>query len=319
MGGWVIAFSWTLVCKRNLADPQTARIADTRTAKDIGEDHLLVAFAEWMDADAVARGEGLRRGGVARGRPLRSLSLTKVAESSKVCPVPRTRQLSLALAARRRWGGKRKNAGRKAGENHGLPHGSRERFLRPVPAHVTLHLRPGLISLRTVPLVREIERSFARGCERSGFRLVHYSLQGNHAHLIVEAHDREALGRGMMAIGSRLARAMNRVAGRSGPVLAERYHLLLLATPRQVRNALRYVLLNGRHHAAEAGRRISSVLRLDPASSARWFDGWKREKLEEVVREDREDERPAVARARTWLLAVGWRRWGLLDPAYVPG
>ena len=233
----------------------------------------------------------------------------------------RTKQFALALSAPRRWGGKRKNAGRKAGENHGLPHGSRERFTRPMPAHVTLRLRPGLISLRTVPLVRAIERTFARGCERSGFRLVQYSLQGNHAHLIVEAHDREALGRGMMAMGSRLARAVNRVAGRSGPVLADRYHLRVLATPRQVRSALRYVLLNTRRHAAEAGRKISNVLRLDPASSARWFDGWKREKLEEVIRESTEDdrERPAVARARTWLLAVGWRRWGLLDPADVPG
>jgi REP element-mobilizing transposase RayT len=68
-------------------------------------------------------------------------------------------------------------------------------------------LRPGLASLRTLGVVREIEHAFARGCERSTFRLVHYSLQGNHAHLIVEASDREALGRGMMAIASRLARA----------------------------------------------------------------------------------------------------------------
>jgi hypothetical protein len=86
-----------------------------------------------------------------------------------------------------------------------------------VPAHVTLRLLPGLLSLRTVGVVREIETTFAAGCERSDFRLVHYSLQGNHAHLIVEARDRDALGRGMMAIGSRLARAVNRIVGRSGP------------------------------------------------------------------------------------------------------
>ena len=116
----------------------------------------------------------------------------------------------LALSAPRRWGGQRKNAGRKAGENHGLPHGPREHFARPVPAHVTLRLLPGLISLHSVPVVREIEATFADGCERPGFRLVHYSLQGNHAHLIVEASDRVALGRGMMAIGSRLARAVKR-------------------------------------------------------------------------------------------------------------
>jgi putative transposase len=86
-----------------------------------------------------------------------------------------------------------------------------------------LRLLPGLVSLRTLKAIREVESTFAAGCERADFRLVHYSLQGNHAHLIVEAHDRDALGRGMMAIGSRLARAVNRAMGRSGPVLGSRF------------------------------------------------------------------------------------------------
>jgi len=98
--------------------------------------------------------------------------------------------------------------------------------------------------------VHEIERTFANGCERPGFRLVHYSLQGNHAHLIVEADDPGSLGRGMKAIGARLARAVNRIARRTGRVLADRYHMRLLSTPKEVRNALRYVLLNARRHAA---------------------------------------------------------------------
>ena len=230
-------------------------------------------------------------------------------------------QLSLTLRPPSRWGGARPGAGRKPEKDSGMPHLSRAAFPKNVPSHVTLRLRADVPCLRDTRIVREIERSFRAGCERPGFRLVHYSLQGNHAHLIVEAHDRAALGRGMMAIGSRLARAVNRVVGRTGSVLEDRYHHRLLATPRQVRNALRYVLLNARHHAAAAGRKISNALRLDPASSARWFDGWTREKLEAVVGDDPEDTRarPAVARARTWLLAVGWRRWGLLDPSEVPG
>src|SRR6185369_3671767 len=128
---------------------------------------------------------------------------------------------------------------------------------------------------RTVPIVKEIERTFAAGCDRPGFRLVHYSLQGNHAHLIVEAQDRQALGRGMNAISARLARAVNRVVKRSGRVLAERYHHELLSSPRQVHHALRYVLLNARRHAAKSRDTMSRTSRLDPASSAHWFDGWK--------------------------------------------
>jgi REP-associated tyrosine transposase len=227
-------------------------------------------------------------------------------------------QLSLALQDPPRWGGRRAGAGRKPGANPGLPHVSRNPFGKTLPTHVTLRLRKGLPSLRTVKIVREIERTFAIGRERRGFRLVHYSLQGNHAHLIVEAQDHAALGRGMMAIGSRLARALNRVARRSGPVLADRFHHRVLETPSEVHHALRYVLLNARRHATKARAAFARRVKLDPASSGRWFDGWKRGRAVEEEGDPIREQSP-VARARTWLLTTGWRRHGLLDPAGVPG
>jgi len=210
-----------------------------------------------------------------------------------------------------RHGGRRPGAGRKPGPNPRIRHRSRGAFRRRLPCHVTLKVRAGVRSLRTVRLVRELERSFAAGCEREDFRLVHYSLQGNHAHLIVEADDELALGRGMKALGSRLARAVNRIFERSGPVLADRYHLRMLRTPREVRNALAYVLLNARRHAAEAGRTLSRAVGIDPASSGRWFDGWRNG----VARAPS----PPVAAPRSWLLAMGWRRRGLLGPDEIPG
>lgn len=178
-----------------------------------------------------------------------------------------------------------------------------------------------------MPIVREVERTFAAGCERREFRLVHYSLQGNHAHLIVEASNQTTLGRGMMAIGTRLARAVNRVVGRTGPVLADRYHFRLLRTPREVRNALRYVLLNARHHVKKLRDRlvrsrhaVEAQVRIDPASSGEWFDGWKPGVIVHPNTPERSAAgvKPPVARARTWLLTIGWRRHGLLDPADVP-
>jgi len=201
-----------------------------------------------------------------------------------------------------------------------LRHRSREPVAERFPCHVTLKVRKDVPSLRTVRLVKEVERTFARGCERKEFRLVHYSLQGDHAHLIVEAKDRHALGRGMKALSSRLARAVNRVFGRSGPVLADRYHVHVLKTPREVRNALAYVLLNARRHAAKAGRKLARALRIDPASSGRWFDGWKRQCAPGI---ESSGLSPPEARAasppRGWLLSVGWRDRGLLDPNEVPG
>jgi len=196
-------------------------------------------------------------------------------------------------------------------------HRERERIPGWCPVHVTLRVRRDVLSLRTVALVREFQRSLAEASERGSFRVAHYSLQGDHAHLIVEAHGKEALAAGMKSIGARLARAANRVFGRSGPVLDGRYHHRLLRTPREVRRALVYVLTNARRHLRKAGRKVGAAAPLlDPASSARWFDGWRPMAASRLPETAAARE---VARPRTWLLRTGWRRHGLVDPAEVPG
>jgi putative transposase len=198
------------------------------------------------------------------------------------------------------WGGKREGAGRKPGPNPRIAHLARAPLASRHPVHVTMKVRPGVPSLRTVKLAREVETTFAKGCERGDFRLAHYSLQSNHVHLIVEAKDVDALGRGMKALGARLARAVNRVFRRNGPVLLDRYHHVVLRSPTQVRNVLRYVLLNAHRHA----RRPFRDARIDPASSGAWFDGWKQPPGPDTRR------RPVAQRLRTWLLREGWRRSG---------
>jgi REP element-mobilizing transposase RayT len=174
-------------------------------------------------------------------------------------------------------------------------------------------VRAGLPSLRSRRFVREFRRSLRRACERGEFRVVHYSIQRDHLHLVVEAAGKAALGRGMKSVAARLARAVNRVFGRRGPVLDGRYQLRVLRTPREVRNALAYVLLNAREHWRSRGGTPPPV-RLDEASSARWFDGWR-----PGWRPPAGAEPPEVAEAHTWLLTTGWRRHRLIDPAEVPG
>ena len=228
-----------------------------------------------------------------------------------------SKQLSFTDYRRRTGrGGPRPGAGRPRGPRPRVWH--RERAAVPVdcPVHVTLRVRPDLPSLRSGRLVREWRRSLAEASERGSFRVAHYSLQDDHAHLIVEAHGKHALACGMKSIGARLARALNRTSGHRGRVLDGRYHHRSLRSPREVRRALAYVLLNARRHLAKR-RHLSRTLRttLDPASSARWFDGWRAQigvDLSEPI-----DPRE-VARARTWLLRVGWRRHGLVDPAEIP-
>jgi hypothetical protein len=131
----------------------------------------------------------------------------------------------------------------------------------------------------------------------------------DHLHLIVEAKDREALSRGLKGLLVRVAKTLNKLWSRRGRVFADRYHGHVLESPREVRNALSYVMNNARKHAAQ-GRVLAGVLRpVDMYTSAPWFDGWKEtltvRGLEAVVR--------PVAPARTWLLSVGWRRHGLLS------
>ena len=181
------------------------------------------------------------------------------------------------------------------------------------PAHVTVRVRRGIPSLRKRSLLREFRGSLRRACERGEFRVVHYSIQRNHVHLIVEAAGRHALGRGMKAVGIRLARAVNRVLGRTGPVLLGRYHVRALRTPKEVRNALAYVLLNARKHWRERTGEAPPV-RLDEASSGGWFDGWKHRPRGPTGAALRD-----VAPARSWMLRHGWRFHGLVDPAEVPG
>ncbi len=120
----------------------------------------------------------------------------------------------------------------------------------------------------------------------------------------------------MKSLGARLARAVNRVFARSGPVLRDRYHHVVLKSPTQVRNALRYVLMNARRHM----KRPSSIVCIDPASSGRWFGGWKRSARVLVIAARGTPGTRAVAFTHTWLLNEGWRRAGpLLDPAAAPG
>jgi len=149
------------------------------------------------------------------------------------------------------------------------------------------------------PRVFAVVRAALCVASRRGFRVVEFSVQDNHVHLIVEADGDLVLRRGIRGLAIRVARAVNRVLNRRGSVWADRYHARALTTPRAVRNALVYVLMNGHKH-----HRIPDVI--DPWSSAPWFTGW-RQSVAHVPR------RAPIVPARTWLAAVGWRRHGLIE------
>ena len=171
------------------------------------------------------------------------------------------------------------------------------------PVHVTVRLRDGLPTLRSRRVYGALREAFMAGCERFGFRLVHYSVQSNHMHLLVEAKGREALSRGMQGLLIRVAKKLNKLWQRRGSVFADRYHDHILRTPREVRHALVYVLQNAMRH----GRRFRNVL--DYYASGWWFEGWR----EKPTIHNKENIAPPIAKARTWLLRLGWRRHRLIS------
>ena len=146
-------------------------------------------------------------------------------------------QLELGFRAR---GGARKGAGRRPkGNVAGVSHLRRPVLSPRHPLHVTLRVVAGLPSLRRWGLFTEVRSALARAQERFGFRLVHFSVQSNHLHLIAEAADRCALSRGLQGLTVRVARAVNRRLQRTGRLFADRYHARALKTPRAAHFALR--------------------------------------------------------------------------------
>ena len=179
----------------------------------------------------------------------------------------RRRPVQLGLAFRT-WGGKREGAGRKPGGPHvGASHRRRPALAPRLPVHVTVRMLPHVWNLRSRRSFTRIRYAILAAAQRYAMRLCEFSVQGNHVHLIVEAADQAALGQGMKGLGVRLARGLNKVMGRRGQVLAERYHAHILRTPNEVRNAVHYVIHNYQRHALQRGEVLSPSF-VDPYSSA---------------------------------------------------
>jgi REP element-mobilizing transposase RayT len=231
-----------------------------------------------------------------------------------------TRQLSLGLE--RAWapshGGARPGAGRprvKESERGYILHAARPSHRKGDPVHVTLRVTKSIPSLRRQSLERIVKLALVKQRHQladtgaNHFQVVHFTIQSDHLHLIVEAPDKRGLARGVAGLEIRIARRINRLLGRKGRFWKERYHRRDLRTPTETRNALRYVLLNTQKHYRVIGDRDFA----DPYSSAASFDGFTRPPA------TFDDATPwAWVKPRTWLLGVGWRKHGLLDPAEAP-
>lgn len=246
----------------------------------------------------------------------------------------RVRQLDLPLPHAKEppvRGGKRKGAGRKPkGAKAGVRHAARPLHDRRHPVHVTMRVRPEVPNLRSQTILRLLVGRFQRAAAAGDFRVVHFSVQTNHLHLVVEASDGAALKRRMTGLSTWIARRLNALMKRSGKVWNDRYHRRDLKTPREVRNALVYVLQNRRKHVfQQQGRDIGGA---DSFSTAAWLiEGWHADATA-ALREARRGflralgppppgrQHEPIAEAKEWLTRLGWRRAkpGLLSIRELP-
>lgn len=179
--------------------------------------------------------------------------------------------------------------GRPKKPDAGLPHVRRAAVDPRHPHHVTVRMRRSVWNLRAQRCFRPIAAALRAVREREGFRVVHFSVQGNHLHLVTEADDRAGMTQGMRALLIRIAKQLNRVMRTSGGVYADRFHERVLRTPNEVRNVVRYVLSNHAHHFGKSAA-------VDMCSSAN-------------------AALDVVATPGSWLLRGGYRRRRTRPPA----
>jgi putative transposase len=204
-------------------------------------------------------------------------------------------------------GGWRPGAGRPK-RRGAVSHQTRPYLAARYPQHVTLRLGTATPAIARDWLMKRVIRPCIALCEKPAFRVIEFNVLSNHVHLICEASDAMSLARGVQGLAIRLARRLNTALKRKGKFFGPRYHAVALRSPAQVRNTLRYVLLNRKHHAPREQRFFAGWI--DPYSSGVWFRGWqapiRMNRFNRALAELDAPTRPP----RTWLLRVGWRRAG---------
>lgn len=165
------------------------------------------------------------------------------------------------------WGGKRRGAGRK-NQSGKVSHSKREKVDFKRPLHLTLKVRDPKWSLRCGEIAAAFKNS-AKGAQKFGLRILHYSLLKDHIHILVEARNNEDLARGMRSFGARMGKAIRKIVGGRGAIFKGRFHLRVVTNPTQMRNTLAYVLQNFSKHT----RLLKHV---DAYSSAPYFGQWRK-------------------------------------------
>ncbi len=137
-------------------------------------------------------------------------------------------------------GGRRPGTGRPRLHSKGVAHRTRELINHRTPMHINFKYN---CAIRTKRALRILKRAIINA-RKQGLRVNHFSLQSNHVHLIVEAEDNDILTSGMRSLTVTFSKGLGK-----GKNQLERFHLHVLRSVRETRNAVHYVLFNEQKHS----------------------------------------------------------------------
>jgi len=140
-----------------------------------------------------------------------------------------------------------KRAGRKAIHDAGIRHTSRPFLKRPASLHLTIKVQRNKDEIKNKSVLKLLKHAILRA-RFQGLKVLHYSLEYDHVHLLIEADNNHILGKGMQAFGVTMAKGINRLKRLKGAVYKHRYHFRQISSPRQLKSVMNYIFTNGMKH-----------------------------------------------------------------------
>jgi REP element-mobilizing transposase RayT len=130
-----------------------------------------------------------------------------------------------------------------------VAHRARPLLPKNTPVHVTIKIRPFLFqTLRKKVYFKKISRAISRARSK-GLRIIHFTVQKDHLHFMIEAENNKQLAKGMQALGISLSKSLKgNIAKHIRSVYKSRYHLHILNTIREIKNTKLYILGNAIKH-----------------------------------------------------------------------
>jgi len=140
-----------------------------------------------------------------------------------------------------------KGAGRPAVHDPGIRHTERPVLTKSASLHLTVKIKRIKADLKNKSILSILKKAILN-TRKQGLRVIHYSLEFDHVHLLIEAENNLILAKGMQSFGVTFSKAINRLRKLKGGVYKHRYHFRRIVGARQLKNVLNYIFSNGVKH-----------------------------------------------------------------------